>query len=713
MNNVLLSQYLIESGIIDEEQLQLVLDSAPDRPVTQVLEEMNVATEVRVYTELSNYLGLRYIDLDDHSPTLQALNLLPADMLQKYKIVPIAANDANLEIATACPGDSDVLEEIQFITNRTITEHLARPAQIIETLENLIISGDNGEYASEEVKLGRRDAGRNLESELPHVIGDATSILAHLEFDDMEDSGSAVRILNRMLKNAIHRNVSDMHVEPRKGRLVIRVRIDGELSELCQLPAMVGHAVISRLKVLAEMDITESSRPQDGSFTVKTGDRKFDLRVSSVPTPYGEKIVIRLLDPDQGKVKLESLGLLTDAREKLDSLTAQSQGMIIITGPTGSGKSTTLCSAINSIKSMVSNIVSVEDPIEYEIEGVNQISVNTKRGITFATVLRALLRQDPNVIYIGEIRDEETAKIACQAAQTGHLVFSTLHTNDAGSAVTRLLNFGVDRFALADALTGVVAQRLSRRVCPDCGTLATPHKSIMDELSNLSADITPRPMEGKGCKNCNNTGFKGRVAVTELLVVDADIKKMIIENRSAGEISKKARSSGMKCMWETGLQLAALGMTTYPELCRHVPKSEVAKKKKEFPSRILVVDDEPSILKLCQKTFKDVETEIVTASDGDYALEAIRKQNPDFVITDLNMPRMDGYTLCRKIRQDPSTAGLPIIVMTGKGSLEEAECSSFEIGATDFISKPIKPTALLTRVRVAYRRHQAAASRRE
>ncbi len=700
MNEGLFTQYLVEAEILEPSQLDFVVSMYPDTPVLEALEQLDIITEDQIYRQLSHYLRLNYIDLVTVTPSLFAVRMVPPTVLRKYEIIPLFCDHDTLEIATACPGEWEMTEYLRFITDRDITEHMAQRHQILEMLDDVLVgAGRDLSSSSDEVLLKKQSEMRERQDPQKY-----------LDFDDVDPRKAAVKIVNRLIKNAIYRNVSDMHVEPQKDAVTVRVRIDGELSRVTELTPALGQVVVSRIKVLSDMDITKTLEPQDGSFSVQTKNTVFDLRVSSVATPYGEKLVLRFLNPDQGKVQLRDLGLLPDVSAGLQEIGRAPQGLVIITGPTGSGKNTTLCSLINQIKSEVSNIISVEDPIEYQIEGVNQVGVNTKRGVTFASVLRALLRQDPNVIFIGEIRDQETAEIACNAAQTGHMVFSTLHTNDAVSAIARLLNMGVKRHVLSDALTAVVAQRLTRRICPDCIHSVTPTPEELQELTALGADVQHNLRRGRGCIKCVDTGFRGRVAVTEMLMIDKTIRQMISEDKSSAEIQKVALEEGFRSMWTTGLRLVSAGITTIDEFSRHVPRSEIQREKQaatDFPQKILVVDDEPSILKLCTRILSEHAAEVITASDGDYALQNVHTHQPNFILTDLNMPRVDGYTLCTKIRQDPATAQLPIIAMTGKGSTEEAECVTLEIGVDDFIRKPLKAVQLVARIRAAYRRRQS------
>jgi len=696
MNGNLFRHYLIEGKIVDQEYIDLALETYPRMPLWQSLEQLGFATEEDMYEKLAATLGVHCLDLSEVMLSSFALQLVAPRLLRKCGVVPISCDHDRYEVATSCPGDWETEEVLRLATDREIVERLARPSQIMEVLDSLL-GEDNLGIAAERALAVEHEERSIMEEMDPQKF---------MDFGDVKSGKGVVKVFNRLLKNAIHRRASDLHIEPVADGYGIRARIDGELTLVSHLTRDAGNSVVTRIKVLAKMDIAKKLRPQDGSLTVETKGVRYDMRASSLPTPRGEKMVLRILDPEYGKIKLSDLGLLPDVRQPLARMSRDPQGLIIFTGPTSSGKSTTLWGIINTVKSDVANIVSVEDPIEYRIEGVNQTAVNPQQGMTFATALRAILRQDPNVIYIGEIRDAETAEIACQAAQTGHMVFSTLHTNDAASAITRLLSISVSPNVLADALTAVVAQRLTRRVCPECAESVEPSAEELELLSPLGVELTLR--RGQGCPVCGGAGYLGRIAATELLCIDRALRQMIVEGRSAGAIMKHARDAGMRTMWETGLHLVAMGVTTLEELGRHVPQALVARTQREMPETLLAVDDDPNILAVLQTVLSDSDTELLTANDGADALQMVDAALPDFILTDVHMPNLDGLSFCRKLRLNPKTADVPIIVMTGEPT-EETECTSLDIGASDFIRKPFSPRALVARIRAVHRRHQAAA----
>ncbi len=693
MNEELFRQYILDSQVVDEVQLEMAETTYPDLFIEEALEKLGFASEHQIYGNVSKMLDIPYVDLNIKIPSIFAVRLVLPWVLKKHVVIPLACDSETIEIATACPGDIFVIDDIAFATDRQVIERLARRRQIIETLHD-ILGGD----------LGSGDLEVTHEEE--HHEEEEYQAEDFLQFDDIEAENAAIKIANRLLKNAIYRSASDMHVEPRRDKVYIRDRVDGELHIVCELPFSTGIPVIGRLKILAKMDIAEKRRPQDGSLTVKTKKQQCDLRVSSIPTPFGEKIVIRFLYPNRGSVQLSEIGLLPDIAQRLVALAKSPQGFAIVTGPTGSGKSSTLCSIINSIKSEVTNIVSVEDPIEYKIPGVNQIGVNEKQGMTFAGALRAILRQDPDVVYVGEIRDPETAKTCIQAAQTGHMVFSTLHTNDAVSAITRLINIGIEPYNIASSLSAVLAQRLSRRICRECAYQVVPSPDEERALSVLGTEVQYSLSRGAGCEKCYNSGFSGRIAVTELLVIDDHIRSQIVEGASTNEVLDSARKSGMRTMWETGLTLVAQGVTTLEEMARHVPRSVVEHVHGDTPQTILIADDDPEIQTLIEMALRPLKARVYAASDGEAALSMIFANPPDVVITDVNMPKCDGITLCRKIRENPKTAHIPVIVLTADAT-EDAEISSLETGANDFVRKPFNRKTLPARVRAVYKRSKA------
>jgi Tfp pilus assembly pilus retraction ATPase PilT/CheY-like chemotaxis protein len=509
------------------------------------------------------------------------------------------------------------------------------------------------------------------------------------------------------------------------------------------LPRPAGLPLVSRIKIMAQMDIADRLRPQDGRARVSVNGSRVDLRVSTLPASYGEKVVIRILDSRSTVLSLDGLGLTSDESRRLNDLINLREGIVLVTGPTGSGKTTTLYSALRQIQQRAVNIVTVEDPVEYKLGGIVQVQVNEKAGLNFANALRSILRQDPDVILVGEIRDKETAGIAVQASLTGHLVLSTLHTIDAASSVARLVDIGVDAYKIAAALKGVIAQRLLRRLCPTCRQENTDH------VSERMRRWLPHGMslyKAVGCAECSQTGYRGRMAVMEVLTANSDIERLISAGATADEIAEAARASGMKTLWDSGIEHVRSGETTLDELLRVVePPVELpvrrpppprdsgadtsrsradapraaatpAPPKPALPDEalqllddlfdetfngkktVLLVEDEEPLRRVLRDLLEREGFTVVEAADGVQALDEVDRSAPDVLVLDLNLPRLDGYGVLSHLRARPSTARLPVIVLTAKGD-EENEVRVFETGANDFLTKPFRPRALSARLR--------------
>ena len=727
MNEKIFDQYILNTGLVDRKQLNIAKKHDQDLFVEESLERLGVVTQDKLYFEISQLLGIPLIDLTVTIPSVFAVRLILPRVLRQYQVIPLACDDETIEIATFCPGDFNVIDSIRFACERHVIEHLARRRQILEALNDILGHGGEDE-ANMEVMSAEEAERREKAKEEDHRLKSTD----FLTFDEVDAEKEAATIINQLLKNAIFRKASDIHFEPRTDCLHIRDRIDGELQLASKLHHAAGKTIASRLKVLAKMNIAVKNKPQDGNFSVTSKGKRTDLRVSTVPTPYGEKVVIRFLDPERGNVQLKDIGMLEDVTADVRKLIANPQGLVIVTGPTGSGKSSTLCSIINAVKSEDINIVSVEDPIEYKIKGVNQIGVNVKQGMTFASALKAILRQDPDIIYVGEIRDAETAITALQAAQTGHLVFSTLHTNDAVTAITRLINMGVPADMIADSLTAVLAQRLTRRICNECAESVEPTKEEFLELEPLNFSEPINMRRSPGCMKCYDRGYSGRIAINELLVIDKNLRDLISKHATSTELFNQAAKNGMRTMWQTGIVLAAKGITTIEEIGRHVPKplssaeykEEQAEKNEPIstiisndesvpeltpknnegvPGEIFIVDDDPSVLDLLEKGLEIFDANITRATDGQKALEIINTKPPDLIITDIHMPNCNGFELCHTLLKDEKTKNIPIVILTGDPSVE-AEIQSFEIGAIDFIRKPVRIPALIARVKAVYAR---------
>jgi len=504
--------------------------------------------------------------LDSYEVSPEAVAAVPRALAEEYTLLPLQISEERILIATADATNVFALDAVRDYTHRRV--------EAIEVDEEELKKAIDQYYAAmarERIQLaaGAKDLTASVQQqEVPTGID--------VELLQMLDQAPVVQVVSQLVTDAVRMNASDIHVEPRSDHVQVRFRVDGRLMTYAQLPKSMQQGVISRIKILADEDIAETRMPQDGRFATEVDDRAIDLRVSTLPTYWGEKAVLRILDKSRVFVSLGQLGFRPDMQEQYERLVQMRQGMVLVTGPTGSGKSTTLYATLHTINDEAKNITTVEDPIEYEIHGVNHTQVNTAIELTFARALRHILRQDPDIILVGEIRDRETAEMAFRAALTGHLVLSTLHTNDAPSAPTRLVDMGIEPYIIASSLTGVLAQRLVRRLCPRCREQVEPSQEELDRLG-----LTPEQAQkirfhrGRGCQYCRNTGYSGRVAVYELMVVNEEVREGIVEGLDASELRKIALRSGMKSLKHDGLLKVHQGITSAAEICAVMFAGEV------------------------------------------------------------------------------------------------------------------------------------------
>lgn len=548
-SNKFLGEQLIERGIITREQLweALRVQSRTGERLGKILVKLGLVSE----NDINEITGVWQIKLDNLDPTL--LKTLSEQLIRKYKIVPVNKEGNCLTVAMALPTDLLAIDDLRLLTGCEIEPVQADADEIDAVIKKYYGAPDvNRIYEEFEPLSGQLDA-RTVN------LGEETA-----------DEAPVVRLVNSVFIQAIEQNASDIHIEPQESRVRIRYRIDGMLREVMMLPKDICSAVISRIKIMSDIDIAEKRIPQDGRIRLRYGVREIDLRVSTLPTVYGEKIVTRLLDKQSmASYTIEQIGSGWASFNRFISILKNASGMILITGPAGSGKTTTLYATLNEINTFEKNIITIEDPVEYMLEGVNQIQVNTKAGMTFAKGLRAILRQDPDVIMVGEIRDGETAEIAVRAANTGHLVLSTLHTNDAAGAITRLVDMGIEPFLVASSVLVALAQRLPRLVCPQCRVLYELAPDAPERIFiGVDVDKPVTLYKGSGCENCGNTGYKGRLAIHEVLPITAGIRQLIVRNASTDEIKKRATTEGMINLKMDGIQKALNGLTTIEEVIR-------------------------------------------------------------------------------------------------------------------------------------------------
>lgn len=554
-----LGESLVEEGIITSEQLKQAQEEEKHtgQRIRNILVKMGFIAEEDIVSFLSEKLGLPRIELSNYLIDPKITELVPEELARKYELIPVLKIGNRLTCAMVDPWNVFALDEVRLRTNLIIEPAVATETEIKNALnehygakgsmEDLIKSID-------EEKLGVKEGKEIDVKKLQGIVEEPV----------------VIKLVNLIIMQALKQRASDIHIEPEEEVLKTRFRVDGMLHEVIAPPKHLQSAIISRLKIMACLDIAERRIPQDGRFTIKIEGKQIDVRVSCVPTIYGENLVLRLLDASYALLGLEELGFSKEVLDKYNKLIFRPHGIILVTGPTGSGKTTTLYASLAQMNTQEKNIITIEDPVEYKLAGIRQIPVNLKVDLTFANGLRSILRQDPDIIMVGEIRDFETAEIAIQAALTGHLVLATLHTNDAPGAITRLIDMGVEPFLASSSVIGVLAQRLVRRVCPDCKKKYAPTQEALKDIGlvNRVQSTEVEFYRGKGCARCMNTGYKGRISLYELMIPDEKIRNAIIAKPPTDEIRKLARASRMITLMEDGIGKIKDGITTVEEVLR-------------------------------------------------------------------------------------------------------------------------------------------------
>lgn len=554
-----LGDLLISAGVIRPEQLNdaLAIQKKTRERLGDVLINNGIITEQQLIEALQMQLGVDFVDLTAVSIPLELVRFVPRSIAKKYCVVPVKLQKDELYVAMSDPLNFEAQEEVKSASHKQVVPMIATRRAVEQAIATLY--GNEGTArAIEEMK---REAGSNQADIVPVQMSKAV--------DNGAAEAPTIRFVNSVIQRAVTERASDIHLEPQEGEMVVRMRIDGVLRRVFTVPANLQATVIARLKIMGGMNIAERKIPQDGRAMVTAKDKEIDLRISSIPTIYGEKIVLRLLDKSSGHINRKTIGLEGEDEKKYDRLLKNSSGVILIVGPTGSGKSTTMCAMIQELCNEQTNIMTLEDPVEYNIPGANQCQINEKTGMTFAVGLRSILRQDPDVISVGEIRDGETASIAVRAAITGHLVISTLHTNDAVSTISRLVDIGVEPYMISSALRGVVSQRLVRKICPQCRKAYTPteeEKRMVGIAEN--EDVTF--YKGEGCQECGRTGYRGRRGVFEILTLDAALRREVANNASSEELTKTALENGFVTMKDNCRRLVLEGVTTVAEAAKAI-----------------------------------------------------------------------------------------------------------------------------------------------
>jgi len=560
-----ITSYLVERGVIQKEDLEKAFPSnqpLEGASLEERLVHFGLLTEEKYRLALEQFFGVPFATQDDFPREPVLVNTLSIQFMKESKFVPARLNDKELTVIMSNPLDFYTIDAIRLAAQRDIRVLLGRDTDILETLERFYGAGGTSmEKIIEDIE-GTPEYQPEDEENVDHLR-------------DMASEGPVIRLVNLIITRAIETRASDIHFEPFEDRFRVRYRIDGVLHDVESPPKRLQSAIVSRVKIMAKLNIAERRLPQDGRIMLRVKGKEIDFRVSSVPTIYGESTVLRILDKSSIVLDIEKLGFPEDTLKGFRTLIERPHGIILVTGPTGSGKTTTLYCALEKINSPEKKIITVEDPVEYQLRGINQIQVKPSIGLTFTNALRSIVRQDPDVILIGEIRDAETAEIAIHSALTGHLVLSTLHTNDASSAITRLIDMGMEDFLLSSTIIGILAQRLVRVACPYCQVPATPDAAIFREMKVDGSKLAGlHIIEVKGCERCSYTGFWGRSGIFEFLEVNDTIQRLILEKKESHLIKEAARKNGMRTLREDGWMKVKQGVTTIPEVLRVTQEEE-------------------------------------------------------------------------------------------------------------------------------------------
>ena len=665
-------------------------------PLVDAIVDLGFAPETVVYTTLAAAAGMNLVDPRTETVSPLALRIVPEKVARRHTVVPLAVDDRTITYVTSQPLDGDAERDIEFTSGRRAVAVLACRTDVESLLDRA--------YPRQS------DVERLLERLGPHArsVEEIDSVQSDAPTDSI-----IIDLCNQLIARAVETGASDVHIECTDEEAIVRYRVSGIMEPVMTVPSTAVMAVRNRFKIMANADIAVRHRPQDGAFALRVNGRRIDVRLSTLPTVTGEKIVMRVIDSRSELQSLDALGYDEALVVRLRRALARPDGLVLVTGPTGSGKTTALYAALNELRTGRVNIVSVEDPVERAVAGVSQIPVNNRAGSTFATILRSVLRQDPNVLMVGEIRDAEVAGIVGQAAYTGHLILSSLHTGDAASAVSRLLNLGLEPYKIAESLTAILAQRLVRRLCPECSIV---HNDLDARKQGKAHDIERvAASAGAGCAPCRFTGYTDRVPVVELLTPTEEIRAAILRGASAAELRAAMRAGGMPNMRQAGLQLVASGVTSLDELDRVLAADEPAAAEakpdvgvKRDGRQVLIADDEPITRMLVKILLERDGYSVLEAQTGREALEIAARQRPDLIVMDLNMPQMDGYDAIRQLRLMPALSDVPVVVLTSDDG-PGVERRVLEIGANDYLVKPFDPAVLSIRIQSVFRRKRLAA----
>jgi len=567
-----IGQILVSRGYITPEQLQAALEAQQGLPTMQALGDtlvsMGYLTPRDKWRCLAEQWGVEFVELDTFPVDPDVVKLVGQEICRRYKAIPISRSNGRVVVAMKEPNDIYAIDNLRLIIGADVEPCLAEEEDIIGAVSRFFANDGSAQEAVKNTLRELDDSNVDVMAAPEDTTSDDVSVESMRE---LVDEAPVVRLANLILSQAVKDGASDIHIEPTKEGIRVRYRVDGVLREASSLPRKVQAALISRVKIMASMDIAEKRAPQDGRISLLIDGRQWDFRVSTLPSQFGEKTVLRVLDKSAIGIGLHRLGISPKTLEQFENLITRTYGIILVTGPTGSGKSTTLYSVLSKLNSAEKNILTIEDPVEYELAGITQVGVNPKAGLTFAAGLKCMLRQDPNIIMLGEIRDEETGTIAVEAALTGHLVLSTLHTNDAPGSIARLLDMGIEPFLISSAVIGVIAQRLVRVICPRCKTAYQPPMDAVRRLG-VSADSSQgiKFYRGRGCDFCKNSGYKGRIGIYEMMVMNDEVRELALQRASSNAIKEAAIRNGMITLKADAIEKVLLGVTSLEESLRVV-----------------------------------------------------------------------------------------------------------------------------------------------
>jgi type IV pilus assembly protein PilB len=732
-----LGELLIRAGLIDTEKLAEALDlqKLQNKKLGQVLIDMEAIDHAALGQALATQLHIPFVRLENKSFPEDALSKVPPEIAEKYSIIPIKMTRGKLVVAVANPLELAIIDDLQFVTQMPIYLVVSPLGDILDAIAKFYPKPDIETYL---------DPGIDVPADMEIIQAANDEDGEDQDLLNLVDLPPVVRLTNMVLAEGLRLRASDIHIEPHQKHLVIRCRVDGVMHETMRTESHVHASLVSRIKVISGLDISIRRKAQDGKAQVNFGGEKYDLRVSTIPTSYGEKVTIRVLDPRTARLAPEDLGFSDQNLSRVLATISLPQGIMLVTGPTGSGKSSTLYACLNQLNTQTVNIITVEDPVEFDVEGINQVQINPKSGITFAAGLRSILRQDPDIVMVGEIRDEETAAVAFQAAQTGHLVLSTLHTNDAPSAVTRLLDLKIDDFQLSAALLAVIGQRLVRRIHQACRVPDELHPQVLHRVHTALGHTEAGAFwKGAGCEQCLGSGYSGRMGLFEVLTITPSLKRIITSNVPAHDIQRAAENEGFQTLAKDGIRKALKGLTSIEEVFRVAPvaapdsqpegtlpsvadtagrvspddaKAGIApsadarrtpppstraarpKRRAGGTGKILVVDDSEELRALLRHILESKQYTVLSAENGRKALQLAEAEEPGLMITDYKMPEMDGMALIQAMKSKDATSRIPIIMLTSKDEVE-SEIKVLDAGADDYLTKPFDKNRLLARVR--------------